>query len=140
MDGIESIGAPQTLPLDSRVVLPDLLDGAPGSGLDHPKVQGQTSSSAPGVDRSDEQKRQIAKDFESVLLGKLFDEVQESIGNLDLGQEEDGTSQQVHGLFWLYLARDIADKGGLGLWKDVYEHLKQMDGAGNPAGVLDEEL
>ena len=90
------------------------------------------------VDRSDEQKKQIAKDFESVLLTKLFDQVQESLGQWD--PEEDGTSSQVQGLFWLYLARDVADKGGVGLWQDIYQHLPMMDGAPNPADVLNEEL
>jgi len=91
-----------------------------------------------GVDRSDEQKKQIARDFESVLLTKLFDQVQESIGRWDL--EEDGAAPQVQGLFWFYLAQDVADKGGLGLWKDIYQQLPMLDGAPNPAEVLNEEL
>lgn len=90
------------------------------------------------VDRTDEKKQQIAKDFESVLLTRLFEQVQKTIGSLDT--EEEGTSQQVQGLFWLYLARDAADKGGVGLWKDIYQHLQQMDGIPNPADVLNEEL
>lgn len=90
------------------------------------------------VDRADQKKQQIAKDFESVLLTRLFEQVQKTIGSLDT--EEDGTAQQVQGLFWLYLARDAADKGGVGLWKDIYQHLQQMDGVPNPAAVLDEEL
>ena len=90
------------------------------------------------VNRSDEQKKQIAKDFESVLLTKLFDQVQESIGRWDL--EEDGTSSQVQGLFWFCLARDVADKGGLGLWKEIYQQLPRMGATPNPADVLNEEL
>jgi len=90
------------------------------------------------VDRTDQKKQQIAKDFESVLLTRLFEQVQKTIGSLDT--EEDGTAQQVQGLFWLYLARDAADKGGVGLWKDIYQHLQQMDGVPNPADVLNEEL
>jgi Rod binding domain-containing protein len=90
------------------------------------------------VDRTDEKKQQVAKDFESVLLNRLFDQVQQTISSLN--PEEDGTSQQVQGLFWLYLARDAADKGGFGLWKDIYQHLQQMDGVPNPADVLNEEL
>lgn len=93
---------------------------------------------AQGVDRSDEQKKQIAKDFESVLLTKLFDQVQESIGRCDL--EEDGAAPQVQGLFWFYLAQDVADKGGLGLWKEIYQQLPMMGGAPSPADVLNEEL
>lgn len=70
---------------------------------------------------------QVAKNFESVLLTRLFEQVQESIGTWDL--EEDGTSQQVQGLFWFYLAQDVADKGGFGLWKEIDAHLRQMDNA-----------
>jgi len=80
----------------------------------------------------------VAKDFESVLLTKLFDQVQASLGHWDL--EEDGTSQQVQGLFWLHLAREVADKGGLGLWKDIYRHLQQMGDLSSLAGLMDEEL
>jgi len=90
------------------------------------------------VDHADLKKQQIAKDFESVLLTRLFAQVQQTIGSLD--PEEDGTSQQVQGLFWLYLARDAADKGGFGLWKDIYQHLQQMSGIPNPADALNEEL
>ena len=93
---------------------------------------------SPRVDRSDEQKKQVAKDFESVLLTKLFDQVQESLGRWDL--EEDGTSSQVQGLFWFCLARDVADKGGLGLWKEIYQQLPTMGGTPSAADVLNEEL
>jgi Rod binding domain-containing protein len=93
---------------------------------------------AQGVDRSDEQKKQIAQDFESVLLTKLFDQVQESIGRWDL--EEDGAAPQVQGLFWFYLAQDVADKGGVGLWQEIYQQLPLLGGTPNPADVLNEEL
>jgi len=90
------------------------------------------------VDRSEEKKQQVAKDFESILLTRLFEQVQQTMGNLD--PEEDGTAQQVQGLFWLYLARDVADKGGVGLWKDIYQNLEQMSAVPNPVDALNEEL
>jgi len=65
------------------------------------------------------QHEQAAKDFESVLLNKLLDEMKNTIG--DWGFDEDGVSKQVQGIFWLYLAQDIANQGGLGLWKDISE-------------------
>lgn len=74
---------------------------------------------------SEEKKKQIAKDFESVLLGKLLDEMKNTIA--DFGFEKDGASEQIHGIFWLYLARDIADKGGFGLWKDIYQFLNNSE-------------
>jgi Rod binding domain-containing protein len=88
--------------------------------------------------RSDEKKQQVAHDFESVLLTRLFNQVQQSLGQWDL--EEDGTSRQVQGLFWFYLAREVSDQGGVGLWKDIYQQLQQLDGVPNPADVLNEEL
>ena len=76
---------------------------------------------------SEEKKKQAAKDFESVLLNKLLDEMKKSI--VDWGSEKDGASKQIQGIFWLYLARDIADNGGLGLWKDIYQSLTNAEHA-----------
>jgi len=76
---------------------------------------------------SEEKKKQAAKDFESVLLTKLLDEMKKSI--VDWGSEKDGASEQIHGIFWLYLARDIANNGGLGLWKDIYQYLTNAEHA-----------
>jgi len=70
---------------------------------------------------SEEKKKQIAKDLESVFVNKLLDEMKNTIG--DWGFDKDGASGQVRGIFWLYLARDIANNGGFGLWKDIYKFL-----------------
>jgi Rod binding domain-containing protein len=70
---------------------------------------------------SEEKKKQIAKDFESLLINKLLDEMKNTVG--DWGFEKDGASMQVQGIFWLYLARDIANNGGIGLWKDIYKSM-----------------
>ena len=71
---------------------------------------------------SDEKKKQIAKDFESVLLNKIFDEMKNTV--VDWDSEEDGASEQIQGIFWLHLARDVADNGGVGLWEDIYKFIK----------------
>ena len=78
------------------------------------------------VDGIPEQKKeQIAKDFESILLGKLLDEMKSSIG--DWGFEESAASEQIQGIFWLYLGRHLANNGGLGMWKDIYKNLPNPD-------------
>jgi Rod binding domain-containing protein len=139
MDGIEPLANYGLQIADwSRLANPPSDNSAAGGRLvpDAAAASGNPQSTA--VDRADQKKQQIAKDFESVLLTRLFEQVQKTIGSLDT--EEDGTAQQVQGLFWLYLARDAADKGGVGLWKDIYQQLQQMDGVPNPADVLDEEL
>lgn len=86
------------------------------------------------ADMSDLKKQELAKDFESVLLVRLFDEVKESISASSF--DEDAGSDQVHGMFWSFLAEDIADKGGFGLWKDLYQHFKELEGTDNATGEL----
>jgi hypothetical protein len=88
--------------------------------------------------RSEDEKMQLAKDFESVLLSRVFDQVSESIKGW--GQEEDGASQQIEGLFWNYLAQDVANKGGFGLWQDICRHLKELEDADTRAVSVDGEL
>jgi Rod binding domain-containing protein len=86
---------------------------------------------------SDEKKKQIAKDFESVLLNKIFDEMKNTV--VDWDSEEDGASEQIQWIFWLHLARDVADNGGLGLWEDIYKFIKdtnQTNIANSPDGNL----
>jgi Rod binding domain-containing protein len=69
----------------------------------------------------DEKKQQIARDFESVLLTRMMDQMKETVG--DWGFEKDGSASQVQGIFWLYLAQDIANNGGMGLWKDIHRFM-----------------
>ncbi len=77
---------------------------------------------------AEERKKQAAKDFESVLIGKLLDQMKNTIG--DWGFEKDGSAKQVQGIFWMYLANDIAANGGLGMWKDIYEFFANSDRTG----------
>lgn len=91
------------------------------------------------VDMDDLKKQELAKDFESVLLVRLFDEVKESISASSF--DEDSGSDQIHGMFWSFLAEDVADKGGFGLWQDLYQHFKDLEGTDNAAGELtDKEI
>ena len=71
------------------------------------------------------QKEQFAKDFESIFMEKLLDEMKNTIGNW--GFEPDAASKQIQGLFWLYLARDAANNGGLGMRKDIYQSLSEAE-------------
>ena len=82
---------------------------------------------------SEEKKKQVAKDFESVLLNKIMDQMKNSIG--DWGFEKDGASKQIQGIFWLYLGRDIANNGGFGLWKDIYQFLTNAEQKINQPGL-----
>ena len=84
---------------------------------------------------SEEKRKQIAKDFESVLINKMLDEMKNTIG--DWGFEKDGPSNQIQGIFWMFLSRDIANNGGLGLWKDIHQFLTNADKANTAGKSLD---
>jgi Rod binding domain-containing protein len=81
---------------------------------------------------------QIAKDFESVLLYKVLDEMKNTIG--DWGFEKDEISKQVQGIFWLNLADEIANNGGLGLWKDIYNFINSDEYKNNTIESLNENI
>ena len=83
-------------------------------------------------------KKQFAKDFESVFISKLLDEMKNTIG--DWGDEKDGASKQIDGIFWLHLARDIANNGGFGMWKDIHQFLTDSKRENIVPELLDENL
>jgi Rod binding domain-containing protein len=70
---------------------------------------------------STEGKAQAAKAFEAVFINKLLDAMRNTIG--EWGLEKDGVSKQINGMFSLYLAQHIADSGGFGLWREIYNSL-----------------
>ena len=123
MDGSELI-------LTEAVLPPTLLEHLSGRpGLE--RIAELESDEVGGF--SDEQKEQIAKDFESVLIGKLLDEMKDTIG--EWGFEKDGASRQVQGMFWLYLSQELANSGGFGLWKDIYDFLVNSNQTEGSAGL-----
>jgi Rod binding domain-containing protein len=138
MDAVESIGMPappgpgRGQPWTSTDIQDRRRPGESGNARASARLTGEAR-------RLDEQEKQIGKDFESVLLTKLFEQVQASIQDSGFDEEDSG-AQQVRGLFWLHLAQDVADKGGFGLWKDIYQHIKQVDGMKGLTGSMDEEL
>jgi Rod binding domain-containing protein len=68
---------------------------------------------------------QAAKDFESVLLHRVLEEMRRTVP--ESGLLETGTSDQVQGLFYFYLAQEVAQKGGMGLWKELYRQINPQD-------------
>lgn len=66
-------------------------------------------------------KMKVAKDFESILVGQLVNQMKQTIG--ESGLLEDGSSKQVQDMFWSFLGEEVGSKGGLGLWKNIYESI-----------------
>ena len=87
---------------------------------------------------SKERKEQIAKDFESLLINKLLDEMKDTIG--DWGFEKDGPCKQIQGIFWFHLSQELANNGGLGLWKDIYQFLNSNEQTTQKTELLDKSV
>jgi Rod binding domain-containing protein len=82
---------------------------------------------APRADGGQDSKAAIektARDFESVLLYRVFEEMRRSVP--DSGLLDSGSSDQVQGMFWMFLAQDVASKGGLGLAKELTRQLSRQ--------------
>lgn len=86
----------------------------------------------------DARKEQFAKDFESVFIGKLLDEMKNTIG--EWGEEKDGPGKQIDSMFWSNLAKDMADKGGFGMWKDIYKAVTELEEQNKVTELLNEKL
>lgn len=82
---------------------------------------------------SAEGKVQAAKDFEAVFINKLLEAMRNTIG--EWGFEKDGVSKQIHGMFSLYLAQHIADNGGFGMWREIYDSLTDQGRAETTAEI-----
>lgn len=78
-----------------------------------------------------------ARDFESVLLHRLLEEMRRTITKADL--LDSGTSDQIEGLFWMYLAQHLADKGGIGLGKALAEQMARTASTGEAKPALEVE-
>lgn len=78
-----------------------------------------------------------AKDFESVLLHKLMEEMARTIP--ESGLLKSGISKQIQGIFWLYLAQEVADGGGLGLWRDIQRYITDPSRTGPPAPTVEQD-
>jgi len=91
-------------------------DSSVSSTLAQPAVTNTSS-------KTDAAKLQFAHDFESVFINKLLDEMKNTIG--EWSGEKDGASQQIDGIFWTSLGNDLGEKGGFGMWKDIYNSLNK---------------
>jgi Rod binding domain-containing protein len=114
---------------------PELISTTP---LTSPDALRNTQPSA-GTQNGTEKTEKVAKDFESVLLSQLVGTMKETLGSISEDEEEAG-SGQVKDMFWMCLSREVGDKGGLGLWKDLYQFFSDMKKTQNTAQSLDKNL
>ena len=103
-------------------------------GLDLPNLlkQGRMKDLNPATGDKKAAAIEAAKGFESILLGKLMESMKATIE--ESGLFDDSTSGQVNDIFYMYLAEDLAERGGIGLWKMMQDHYGQaMEADSNTA-------
>lgn len=125
--------------LESAGMLPDSL-GAMLSARQPASLARRLEGATPEAvaEMEDLQKQKLAKDFESLLVTRLLNEVKASISASSF--DEDAGSDQIHGMFWSFLAEDVSEKGGFGLWQEIYQNLKDMEGGEAAGELMDKEL
>ncbi len=81
---------------------------------------------------------EAAQSFESVLINKLVETMQDTVGQW--GGEKESAFNQINGIFSFYLSDAISKQGGLGLWKDLSASLEQLSNGGIETNKLDQAL
>ena len=84
------------------------------------------------VDIEDMHRRKVARDFESIFIRQIIDKMKETIPKSDLA---DSSSEQIQSMYWSFLGDAIAEKGGFGLWKQIYEHMPKSSQAAAELGA-----
>lgn len=78
---------------------------------------------------------QAAKQFEALFVQKLMDSMKNTV-KMD-GIFDDPVGEQINSMFYSCLADDISQKGGLGMWKEIY---KMMGDDNDISGLVDETI
>jgi Rod binding domain-containing protein len=89
--------------------------------LANPARRAADSPAAPATLRQ-RQAMQAAKDFESLLVHELLKEMRQTIPS---SSDQEAAGEQIQGMFWSFLSQEIANRGGLGLWKSLYRQMEQ---------------
>jgi len=87
--------------------------------------------------RDPKELEKAAKDFESVLLHKLMEEMARTVPESDMLNS--GVSKQIQSIFWFYLAQEVADGGGLGLWRDIRRYAASPSQTDPPAPTVEQD-
>ena len=84
---------------------------------------------------SEDKKIQAAKEFEAVFINKLLEQIKNT--SLDEDGDGEGINNQVYGMFYMFLSRCVANNGGFGLWKQIYESLPDLSQEDTNIKLLD---
>lgn len=88
----------------------------------------QTHPSITEGTAQEEKLKKVARDFESVFIHQVMSVMKDSIPDDDW---EDSSSEQIHGMYWSFMAQAVGEEGGFGLWKDLYSIMARQQKAGS---------
>ena len=73
------------------------------------------------------QVEKAAKDFESVLIYKVLEQMRKTVP--DSGLLEESGREQTESIFYMQLSQELGKQGGLGLWKQLAAQMKSHTAA-----------
>ena len=95
--------------IDNMMPIQDLVRPTPGKNL-------------PEDAQVDNEKiKQFAREFESVFISNLLDQMSASVDSLN--EDKDGAAKQIDGIFRMQLAQNLSENGSLGLAKGIEQYL-----------------
>ena len=87
----------------------------------------QAEAASNPINQQAGQLKEVAKQFEGILINQILKQMQETINNASF-DPDDSSNEQVHSMYCTFLGESIADKGGFGVWEDIYKQMAQMQG------------
>lgn len=82
-------------------------------------------------------KKDFAKQFEAIFINKLLDQMTKSIN--EINPDKDPSSKQVNSIFNMFLSRHVSQNGGMGMWKDIYHSLSNVE-KGQDGGSVNSQI
>ena len=76
------------------------------------------------VDIEDMHRRKVARDFEAVFVRMVMSKMKDTIPEGDM---EDSASKEIKNIYWTFLGDGVAEKGGFGMWKQIYESMPKNE-------------
>jgi Rod binding domain-containing protein len=89
---------------------------------------------------SDAKNKDVAKNFESIFINKLFEEMKNTVPEGEGCVEDDGTNGQVNGIFSTYMSEHLSNNGGMGFWKDIYKFFSETKQSNIANNSLDDKI
>ena len=114
------------------------LDNLPQPGAGMTDLMSKVNNAVSQATQTAAQTEKAAKDFEAVLLTKVLQEMDKTIPKSGLFDSQSMT--QVQSMFWSFLAEEVADNGGMGLWRDIQKYVTDPQQANPPAPTVEQEL